>query len=129
MLTSFLGSLGKLLSLRPNKPAPVVPVEVLLLGGRQRPGLSSTRMYADFLARKQEMGLPTGDYPDGTPNYEEQLFMLMFDVLVKGIQEDLRVTVAIPPSIPLQAQGASPAGPVAVIGSTTLPVNAFGVAQ
>ncbi len=129
MLNDFLGTLSKLLSLRPTKPAPVIPVFTLILGAQQRPGLSAARMYADFLARKQELGLPTGDYADGTPNYEEMLFMAMFEVLTKGIQEDLRVTVAVPANIPLQAQGMSPAGPVTVVGATLTPLNAYGIAQ
>jgi hypothetical protein len=129
MLDSFLSALGQLLKLHPTTPAPVVPATELVAFGANRPGLSVERSMANYLADKRRLGLPVGNYPDGSPNYDEMLARALFRELYRALHEDLRVTAAVPPGISLTAAGASAAGPVTVTGFTMEPVNAFGIVQ
>lgn len=128
-LTEFLTGLTQLLKLRPNTPASVVPLPELLLGAPLRPGLSVSRSLANVLADKKRSGLPTGNYPDGTPNYDDQLVALLLKEVYRALLEDARVNTAVPLGIAIQAEGASAVGPVTVLGQTIMPSSAFGVVQ
>jgi hypothetical protein len=128
-LTEFLIGLTQLLKLRPNTPASVIPLPEILLGAGLRPGISVSRSLANVLADKKRAGLPTGNYADGTPNYDDQLVALILKEVYRALLEDLRVSVAIPSGIAVQANGASAAGPVSVAGETILPSSAFGIIQ
>jgi hypothetical protein len=129
MLDAFLGNLTRLLKLRPTTNAPTIPVVLVEAGAVARPGLSAQRSTANALAGLRKLNVPTGPYPDGTPNYNDQLIYVLYEELYRALHEDARVTAAVPAGISLQAQGASAMGPVVVAGATLLPVNAYGIVQ
>ena len=128
-MLAFLTSLSQLLKLRPPTAAPIVPATELVLFGQNRPGLSVERSMVNYISEKRRLGIPVGNYPDGTPNYDELLARALISELYRAFHEDARVTAAVPPGISLQAQGVSAAGPVSVAGTTLEPVNAYGIVQ
>jgi len=54
---------------------------------------------------------------------------IRIEEIVKAIQQDMIISVGVPPGITLTATGISPAGPVTVFGSTITFTKGYGVAQ
>jgi hypothetical protein len=54
---------------------------------------------------------------------------IRIEEIVKAIQQDMIISVAVPPGITLTAAGISPTGPVSVFGSTITFTKGYGVAQ
>jgi hypothetical protein len=54
---------------------------------------------------------------------------IRIEEIVKAIQQDMVITIAIPPGTTLSAAGVSPTGPVSVFGSTIMYTKGYGVAQ
>lgn len=99
---------------------PAIPVDPTLIlgGGFLKPGLSARDMAKEVILRQQEAGVPIGNLPSGEENVTEKMERIRMEVIVKHLLENLKLTVVIPPGTPIAATGASPAGPVAVAGST-----------
>lgn len=128
-IENFISALGLLLKLRPKTSATKVSVLQVLAGASLRPGLSVERSMINYISAKDAAGLPTGPYPDGTPNYDEVCARAMYTELYRALLEDAVVTAAVPANIAIQANGANVGGPVASVGQTIQPVNAYGIIQ
>jgi hypothetical protein len=128
-ISSMIGGFNKVLNLSSISPSPTVPAPLILLGASRRSGLSPTKIASRIIARKSEAGLPVGVLPSGSVNPEEQMWRIAIEEIIKGIQEDSIVTVAIPPGITLNAAGTSPSGPVNVVGSTIAYSKGYAVIQ
>jgi len=94
-----------------------------------RSGLSPTKIASSIIARKSEAGLPVGTLPSGNVNPDEMMERIRIEEIVKAIQQDMIISVAVPPGITLTAAGISPTGPVTVFGSTITFIKGYGVAQ
>lgn len=131
MLDSFLKSLSSLIKLRPPGSPAVVPVYAVLAGAQNRPGLSVTRSLANILGELNRNGIPVGTYPDGTPNANDVQLQAIVTEVFRALHEDLLVTCAVPSGITLNGNGPPVilGGPVTIIGSTIMPVNAYGIVQ
>ena len=108
---------------------PAVPTPLILVGVPTRPGLSPTKIASRIIARKSEAGLPVGALPSGAINPDEIMERIRIEEIVKALQQDMIISVAIPPGITLTAAGVSAAGPVSVFGSTITFSKGYGVAQ
>lgn len=89
-----------------------------IVSANQREGISPIKITNAVLEKKKELGLVTGTYDDGTPNYDDIIIQEIVTQVVKSIQEDAKITVAIPPGIPVTASGGNAGGPLVAQGST-----------
>jgi hypothetical protein len=105
------------LNLKTPAASPTIPAPAVLLSV-VRPGLSALKTTFSILAEKKELGLPVGDYEDGSMNQNDLLIYAIVKAIFKALQEDAKISVTIEPGIPLVGTGTSPVGPVAVVGAT-----------
>lgn len=111
------GKLSKLLDLSVVAPSPPIPSPACTLSSN-RSGLSAIKTTFSILARKKELGLPVGEYEDGSMNQNDLLINAIVTEIFKALQEDAKITVGINPGQTIQGTGANAGGPVTVIGST-----------
>ena len=96
---------------------------------KTRPGLNAQILTSSITARFAEAGIPTGPLVGGTPNVMENFVKIMMEEIVSAIQTDMRVDIATDPGAVVTAAGANAGGPVAVVGATTSPHSATGIAS
>ena len=128
-IDAIIGGFTKVLNLSSIGGPPPVPTPLVLIGVPLRAGLSPTKIASRIIARKSEAGLPVGALPSGAINPDEIMERIRIEEIVKAIQQDMIISVAVPPGITLTAAGISPTGPVSVFGSTITFTKGYGVAQ
>jgi hypothetical protein len=128
-IDAIIGGFTKVLNLSSIGGPPPVPTPLILVGVPLRAGLSPTKIASRIIARKSEAGLPVGALPSGAINPDEIMERIRIEEIVKAIQQDMIISVAVPPGITLTAAGISPTGPVSVFGSTITFTKGYGVAQ
>lgn len=128
-IDSIITGFDKVLKLSSVGGPPPVPAPLILVGVPRRSGLSPTKIASKIISRKAEAGLPVGALPSGSANPDEIMERIRIEEIVKAIQQDASLTVAIPPGLTITAAGISPAGPVSVVGSSIAPFKGFGVIQ
>lgn len=128
-IDAIIGGFTKVLNLSSIGGPPPVPTPLMLVGVPLRAGLSPTKIASRIIARKSEAGLPVGALPSGAINPDEIMERIRIEEIVKAIQQDMIISVAVPPGITLTAAGISPTGPVSVFGSTITFTKGYGVAQ
>jgi len=128
-IDAIIGGFTKVLNLSSIGGPPPVPTPLMLIGVPLRAGLSPTKIASRIIARKSEAGLPVGALPSGGINPDEIMERIRIEEIVKAIQQDMIISVAVPPGITLTAAGISPTGPVSVFGSTITFTKGYGVAQ
>ena len=128
-IDDIIGGFTKVLNLSSIGGPPPVPTPLMLVGVPLRSGLSPTKIASRIIARKSEAGLPVGALPSGSNNPDEVMERIRIEEIVKAIQQDMIISVAVPPGITLTAAGISAVGPVSVFGSTITYTKGYGVAQ
>lgn len=128
-IDAIITGFDKILNLSSIGGPPPVPTPLMLVGVPLRAGLSPTKIASKIIARKSEAGLPVGALPSGAINPDEIMERIRIEEIVKALQEDAIISVAIPPGITLTAAGVSAAGPVSVFGSTITFSKGYGVIQ
>lgn len=127
--SSILDGISKILKLQNAGGTTTVPTPLILVGAQTRPGLSAIKIASTIIQRKSEAGLPIGALPSGAVSPDEIMERIRVEEIIKAIQQDAKLTVAIPPGTTLTAAGASAAGPVTVFGSTITITTGYGVIQ
>jgi len=127
--SSILSGINKILKLQNAGGNTTVPTPLILVGAQTRPGLSAIKIASTIIQRKSEAGIPIGTLPSGGVSPDEIMERIRVEEIIKAIQEDAKLTVAIPPGTTLSAAGASPSGPVTVFGSTITLTTGYGVIQ
>lgn len=107
-------------------PKPSIP-EILM--AKTRPGLNAQILTASIISRFEEAGIPVGPLVGGTPNVMENFVKIMIEEIIIAIQTDMRVDIATDSGAIVSASGANGGGPVVVVGSTTAPHSATGIAS
>tara|TARA_R110001583_G_scaffold113162_1_gene263556 strand:+ start:3987 stop:5843 length:1857 start_codon:yes stop_codon:yes gene_type:complete len=111
---NVLNQLFRLLKI-PNIPGGVSIPMPLLFATSIRPGFSDTKAFMGVLEKYQEMGLPTGDLPDGSPN---PMLMLEYQ-RIKAVESE-RSMNSVVKSVNYPMTVATPSGPgVAAPGTIT----------
>ncbi len=128
-IDSIINGFDKILKLSSVGGAPAVPTPLILVGIPKRSGLSPIKIASNIIARKSEAGLPVGVLPSGGVSPDEIMERIRIEEIVKALQEDAIISVAIPPGITLSAAGIGPSGPVSVFGSTITYSKGYGVIQ
>lgn len=84
---------------------------------KTRTGLSADLISDRVKARFNEIGLPSGPI-DQHPNVMEEYTDVIIDEIVKAIQTEMKVILAVNPGIITKSTGANSAGNVASVGAT-----------
>jgi hypothetical protein len=127
-ITSMIGGFEKILKLQ-STGIPKVPAPIVLVGVPKKSGLSASKIANTIIQRKSEAGLPVGNLPSGAINPDEIMWRIAVEEIVKAIQEEMVITVAIPAGITIQGAGVNTGGPMVVIGSTINIATGYGQAQ
>jgi len=128
-IATIIAGFGAVLALSSIGGPPPIPTPLILVGIPLRTGLSPTKIASNIISRKSEAGLPVGALPSGAVNPDEIMERIRIEEIVKALQQDAKISVAIPPGITLTAAGVSPAGPVSVFGSTITFTKGYGIIQ
>ena len=128
-INSIIGAFSKVLKLQTVGAPTKLPPPLILIGAQKRPGLSPTKIASRIISRKSEAGLPVGTLPSGSVAPDEIMERIRVEEIIKAIQQEMVITVAVPPGTTISGSGASIAGPVAVVGSTITLTTAYGIAQ
>jgi hypothetical protein len=127
-MKEILEKLNNLLSFKGAKIKPPIPSPMILMS-KFRNGLSPLKITYAILAKKKQLGLPTGNFEDGTANYDDIMIKEIVTQVVKALQEDARITIAIPPGTQLVASGGNAGGPIVVYGTTSTITTGGGVIE
>jgi len=100
-----------------------------IIAAKARPGLSPEILSASIISRFPEIGIPNGPLVGGATNVMENFVKVLCEEIIDSIQNDMRVDVALDPGAVLTAAGGNAGGPITVIGATTAPHSATGVAS
>lgn len=114
-----------------KKPANQIPPQLLLVGKNFRPGMSARNLAGRVISRlESEAGIPMGDvFADGS-NSEAKKIRVMSEEMVKMLQTEAKVDVAIDPgAIQITATGSAGPIPVVVQGANTLFATGAGGVQ
>jgi len=128
-IATVIAGFGAVLALSSIGGPPPIPTPLVLVGVPRRSGLSPTKIASNIISRKSEAGLPVGALPSGGASPGEIMERIRIEEIIKALQEDALISVAIPPGITLTAAGISPSGPVSVFGSTITFTKGYGVIQ
>ena len=100
-----------------------------IIAAKARPGLSPEILSASIISRFPEIGIPNGPLVGGATNVMENFVKILCEEIIDAIQNDMRVDVSLDPGAVLTAAGGNAGGPITVIGATTAPHSATGVAS
>ncbi len=107
-----------------------IPPILLMVGVKQRKGLSAICLTSAIINRLPEAEIETGVNQDGSENKVNKLIRIMCEELIKEIKDNAKVTCVIEPtSVNSLGTGANAGGPVVVTSYNTMAVNACGVIQ
>lgn len=110
--------------------APSVPSPLILTGTNLRSGLSAREITKEIISRKAEIGVPIGNLPDGSENIDDKMIYIIVDTILKRLLQDAKITIVIPPGVPVSSTGTSVVGgPVVTQGVTTSQAVGYGIIQ
>lgn len=127
-IESIIGGIQKILTIK-SSSATKIPSPLILVGTPLRSGLSPTKIASRIIARKSEAGLPVGALPSGGVSPDEIMERIRIEEIVKALQQEASITVAIPPGTTLTAAGGNAGGPITVFGSTITLTTGYGIIQ
>jgi len=128
-INSIISGFNKILTIQTAGSSVGIPTPLILVGAQKRSGLSPTKIASRIIARKNEAGIPVGALPSGGVAPDEIMERIRIEELVRALQQETIVSVAIPPGITLTATGISPSGPVTVFGNTITLSKGYGIIQ
>lgn len=127
-IEEILDDLNGLINFK-NVKTPVIATP-LILASKNRKGLSSIEITQRILKVKQQLGLPVGTLPDGTPNLDDIMIGVIVKEIINALQTDARISVAVQPNSGIvNAQGVAGVIPVTVVGSVKTAQTAWGIIQ
>lgn len=128
-INSIISGFQKVLKIQTSGVATNIPSPLILVGVPKRSGLSPTKIASRIVKRKSEAGIPVGPLPSGGVSPDELMERIRVEEIVKALQQEALLSVAIPPGSTVTAAGISPAGPVSVVGSTITITKGYGIIQ
>ena len=102
----------------------------LIMLSKLKKGLSAREVTKSIIGRKPETGAPVGALPDGSDSVEEKMLYLMMQVLIEHFITNAKITVVIPPGVPVFGTGVGADGvPVTINGVTTDFAKGYAIIQ
>jgi len=128
-IDSIIGGFNKILSIPTTNVPTQIPTILIFSGVPLRSGLSAIKIASRIINRKSEAGLNVGVLPSGMVSPDEIMERIRIEEIIKALQQESIISVAIPPGITINASGISPTGPVTVVGASVTYVKGFGIIQ
>lgn len=111
-----------------RKPLTDLPPQLLVIGGKIRPGLSPRTITARVISRQSEAGVPSGDIFTESSNNMESMINIIVEEVINAIQLDAKLEITIPPGVQVTTLGAGNlGGPVVSQGVTTSIASGNGI--
>lgn len=112
----------------PRTPVEALPPQLLLIGAKLRPGLSTRSITSKIISRQSEAGAPVGDIYTNQSNVMESMILIIVEEVVNALQLDAKIEIVIPPGIQVTTTGSGNlGGPVVSQGMTTSIASGSGV--
>lgn len=104
----------------PNTPIQPLPPQLIVTGGKLRPGMSAKAIASRIISRQSQSGRQVGDvFADGK-NTEEAMELIRIEEILNALHNEAVVNVAIDQGIKVSTIGIGNLGaPVKSEGSTT----------
>jgi hypothetical protein len=118
ILEAGINTLNDILSFESPPNIGAIPSEIVVLASG-RSGVSPTRAANKVLEKKKELGIPTGNLPDGSPNDDDILWITAIEAILHEIIHEAKITTGILPGTQMTAAGGNAGGPVSVYGIST----------
>lgn len=113
-------------SIRP--PLTDIPALLLICEIANRPGISAIALTANVIRRLPEVGIPTGNNPDGSPNIVNGFVKILCEETVREFKTNARIdSVVNSNSIVFRGTGGNIGGPVEVFGNNIMSVLIKGI--
>lgn len=127
-IEDILSDLNGLVNFKNIKTPIIAPP--LILSSKNRKGLSSIEITQRILKIKQQLNLPVGTLPDGSPNLDDIMIGVIVKEIIDAFQTDARVAVAVEARSGLvQVQGTAGVIPVVAAGTVSTTQTGWGIIQ
>lgn len=128
-ITSSINSFFSAINAKITKVVPM-PAILLLCAAMSRQGLSPLRSLSNVCKALEELGIPMGANPDGSPNLIISILNEVFKEAYRAFTEDAVIQGGIEPgAMQVMSNGANGGGPMVSIGTNILPTHIWGVIQ
>ena len=128
-ITSSINSFFSAINAKITKVVPM-PAILLLCAAMSRQGLSPLRSLSNVCKALEELGIPMGANPDGSPNLIISILNEVFKEAYRAFTEDAVIQGGIEPgAMQVMSNGANGGGPMVSIGTNILPTHIWGVVQ
>ena len=128
-ITSSINSFFSAINAKITKVVPM-PAILLLCAAMSRQGLSPLRSLSNVCKALEELGIPMGANPDGSPNLIISILNEVFKEAYRAFTEDAVIQGGIEPgAMQVMSNGANGGGPMVCIGTNILPTHTWGVVQ
>lgn len=128
-ITSSINSFFSAINAKITKVVPM-PAILLLCAAMSRQGLSPLRSLSNVCKALEELGIPMGANPDGSPNLIISILNEVFKEAYRAFTEDAVIQGGIEPgAMQIMSNGANGGGPMVSIGTNILPTHIWGVVQ
>ena len=128
-ITSSINSFFSAINAKITKVVPM-PAILLLCAAMSRQGLSPLRSLSNVCKALEELGIPMGANPDGSPNLIISVLNEVFKEAYRAFTEDAVIQGGIEPgAMQVMSNGANGGGPMVSIGTNILPTHTWGVVQ
>lgn len=112
----------------PKPPVSPLPPPLLLIGGTQRPGITSSEIASRIISRQSEAGLIVGDVFEDGPNTAEAMELIRIEEIINSLLTEAKIEIVIPPGVQVMTTGTGNLGaPVISMGATTNIAVGYGV--
>lgn len=128
-ITSSINSFFSAINAKITKVVPM-PAILLLCAAMSRQGLSPLRSLSNVCKALEELGIPMGANPDGSPNFIISVINEIFKEAYRALTEEAVIQGCIEPgAMQVMSNGANGGGPMVSIGTNILPTHTWGVIQ
>ena len=128
-ITSSINSFFSAINAKITKVVPM-PAILLLCAAMSRQGLSPLRSLSNVCKALEELGIPMGANPDGSPNFIIIVLNEVFKEVYRSLTEEAVIQGCIEPcAMQVMSNGANGGGPMVSIGTNILPTHTWGVIQ
>jgi hypothetical protein len=118
ILETALNTLNDILSIKAPPNFGTIPAPIVVLS-KTRGGMSALRAANKVFEKKKELGLPTGNLPDGSANFDDILWLTFAQAIIEEITIHAQITSSSLPGTQMVASGGNAGGAIVVYGATT----------
>lgn len=112
----------------PKQPVTPLPPPLLMIGGKQRSGVTPSEIASRIIARQSEAGLVVGNVYEDGPNTAEAMELIRVEEIINSLLTEGKIEIVIPPGVRVMTVGTGNLGaPVVSQGATTDIAVGYGV--